>query len=410
MSRLMAPTSERSELIDPLEVNSAEETDQPVPENGEGDRHTALRLLSQISEGAQAKTLPVLATASDVREVVQFLKKKPTGITIVEAMDTVKKRVFEPRKVTAYEFWGIVSRDGDRLKLSPLGWEFARTQEPEARIYRSVLDGTEPYRSVLEWIHQQNLDLVTHTDVAAYWQTRYPETLDQNNEKTTEGNVVCFFHICQAAELGTVTIGKRGQPARLRVDREELQAYIEGVSLRHEAMPAERAENGEQASAVANPGSLRQRPATSAKEKLRLFISCCKNTKMVDQIKVTLELADIESHVAERGETHGFPVPADMLQTMRECDAGLIVVTREDCREDEAGECVLSEEILIEISAAFVLYNRRVVLLWDKRLPLPANLSALYYCEFDGSDLTWDAGVKLLKAIKEFKSDARKLA
>ncbi|MGH9902566.1 MAG: hypothetical protein ACRD68_12230, partial [Pyrinomonadaceae bacterium] len=229
----MAPTSERSERIDLLEERGGERPASPLADTRERDRYTALRLLSQPRGGVRAKALPILATAGDVREVVQFLKKRPTGITVVEAMDTVKKRAFEPRKVTAYEFWGIVSREGDRLKLSPLGWEFARRQEPEARIYRSVLDSTEAYRSVLEWIHRQNLELVTHSDVAAYWQENHAEALDRNNEKTIEGNVVCFFHLCQAAELGTVTIGKRGQPARLRVERDELLSYIEGRTLPH---------------------------------------------------------------------------------------------------------------------------------------------------------------------------------
>jgi hypothetical protein len=59
--------------------------------------------------------------------------------------------------------------------------------------------------------------------------------------------------------------------------------------------------------------------------------------------------------------------------------------------------------VLIEIGAAFVLYDRRVVLLWDKRLPVPTNLQGLYRCEFEGDELSWSAGMKLMKAIKGFK-------
>ena len=58
---------------------------------------------------------------------------------------------------------------------------------------------------------------------------------------------------------------------------------------------------------------------------------------------------------------------------------------------------------MIEIGAAFVLYNKRVVLLWDKRLKVPSNLSGLYRCEFEGSELTFTAGTKLAKAVKGFK-------
>ena len=76
----------------------------------------------KVIEGDPAAALPILATADDAREVVQFLKKKPEGITIIEASDAIRKRLFDPRKVAAYELWGIVSRNGDRMKLSQLGW------------------------------------------------------------------------------------------------------------------------------------------------------------------------------------------------------------------------------------------------------------------------------------------------
>ena len=60
--------------------------------------------------------------------------------------------------------------------------------------------------------------------------------------------------------------------------------------------------------------------------------------------------------------------------------------------------------MLIEIGAAFVLYDKKVVLVWDKRLPIPSNLQGLYRCEYEGNELSWSAGMKLMKAIKEFRN------
>jgi hypothetical protein len=60
--------------------------------------------------------------------------------------------------------------------------------------------------------------------------------------------------------------------------------------------------------------------------------------------------------------------------------------------------------VLIEIGAAFVLYDKRVVLLWDRRIQVPSNLQGLYRCEFEGNDLNWGAGMKLMKAIKGFRA------
>ncbi len=402
---LIAHVPERNRPGEPLEEAEALASELSI----RGDAHNALRLLSQAPADAPL-ALPILATAGDIREVVQFLKKKPRGVTIVEAMDADKKRVFEPRKVTAYEFWGIITRSGDRLKLSPLGWEFAWKLEPEAHIYRAVLDRTKPYRAVLEWICEQRLEIVTHIEVAAYWHNHHPETLEQHNEKTIEGNVVCFFHLCQAAELGTVTIGKRGQPARLRVDHDELLSYIEAPPIAQ----------GEDTSAGNGDGRREEgrgeasrrepfRPATVAPQaitkKPRVFISHGKNTRVVEQIQTSLELADIESEAAGRErDASGSPVAEEAFRAMRRCAAGVIVVSGEDCERDSArGEYTLAGSILLEIAAAFVLYDRRVVLLWDSQLPIPFNLRNLDLCQFERGELTWDGGMQLLKFIKDFK-------
>ncbi len=128
----------------------------------------------QVIEGTPWATLPILATANDVREVVQLLKKRPEGITIVEAADAVRKRLFDARKVAAYETWGIISQSGDRMKLSELGREFAKKLEPEAQMYRVMLDNTPPYRAVLEWIHQQHIDVVTFANIVEYWEEHFP--------------------------------------------------------------------------------------------------------------------------------------------------------------------------------------------------------------------------------------------
>ena len=120
-------------------------------------------------EEPQLITFPHLATANDVREVVQYLKKRPDGVDISEVAQPIKKRIFYPPKVTAYESWGIVSRKRDRLKLTQLGWEFARSLEPEARSYRLLLRNAPLFNAALRWMWQQGLDVVTQDELAGYW-------------------------------------------------------------------------------------------------------------------------------------------------------------------------------------------------------------------------------------------------
>lgn len=116
-----------------------------------------------------------------------------------------------------------------------------------------------------------------------------------------------------------------------------------------------------------------------------------------------LGLADIPSEVAVKEETAAIPVPDKVFNAMKRCSAAIIVVSVDEGHKDAKGHYTINENVLIEIGAAFVLYDKRVVLLWDRRLNVPSNLQGLYRCEFEGDELNWGAGMKLMKALKGFK-------
>ena len=109
-------------------------------------------------------SLPILATGNDIREVVRFLKNKPTGVTFIEAMNAEPRRVFDARKIAAYEFWGIVERSGERLRLSDLGQELAETIKPECEIHRRILRSIPTYLGALNTFYEQRLKIVTRLD------------------------------------------------------------------------------------------------------------------------------------------------------------------------------------------------------------------------------------------------------
>lgn len=132
----------------------------------------------------------------------------------------------------------------------------------------------------------------------------------------------------------------------------------------------------------------------------RIFISHGKNLKLLDQVKDVLDLYDIEYEIAIEEETTAIPVPQKVLTSMRRCTAGLMIVSSDN---DEQQDSSINNNVLIEIGAAFVLYDQRVVLLWDKQLKVPTNLQGLYRCEFEGSELSFSVGTKLAKAMKGFR-------
>jgi predicted nucleotide-binding protein len=79
------------------------------------------------------------------------------------------------------------------------------------------------------------------------------------------------------------------------------------------------------------------------------------------------------------------------------------MIVSNDVTESDLIEAKINNNVLIEIGAAFVLYDQKVVLLWDKTLKVPSNLQGLYRCEFEGNQLSFVVGTKLAKAIKNFR-------
>lgn len=141
---------------------------------------------------------------------------------------------------------------------------------------------------------------------------------------------------------------------------------------------------------------------SKAAEVFRVFISHGKDMNIVEQVKDVLDLYDIEYEVAVEEETTAIPVPQKVLMAMRRCEAGIMIVSVDDEAAASAG--TINNNVLIEIGAAFVLYDQKVVLLWDKRLKIPSNLQGLYRCEFEGDQLSFASGTKLAKAVKGFRT------
>jgi len=133
-----------------------------------------------------------------------------------------------------------------------------------------------------------------------------------------------------------------------------------------------------------------------------IFVGHSRGTKVLEQVKQLLELADLTAEVAVEQETAAIPVPDKVFDAMSRSDAAIICVTADVGQEDGNGYNV-NPNVLIEIGAAYVRHDKRLVLLWDRRVKVPSNLQGLYRCEFEGDELSWEAGTKLQKALIAIK-------
>lgn len=143
---------------------------------------------------------------------------------------------------------------------------------------------------------------------------------------------------------------------------------------------------------------------TDVQEQHNIFISHSENSKILDQIKTLLELGGFKPTVAEEQETTAIPVPQKIIDQMRECTAAVINVSADQTeKKGDEENYVVNQNVLIEIGAAFVLYDAKVILVWDKRVAVPSNLQGLYRCEYEGDELSWSAGTRLQKALLAIK-------
>lgn len=136
----------------------------------------------------------------------------------------------------------------------------------------------------------------------------------------------------------------------------------------------------------------------------KVFISHSKNKKIVEQIKTILDFGQFDYVIAEERETTAIPIAEKVFGLMKECNCAIINLSVDE-QEEKDGNYLLNFNVLVEIGAAFLQYNKKVILLVDKRLSanLPSNLDGLYRSEYQGNELSFDTAMKLQAALTGFR-------
>jgi len=138
-------------------------------------------------------------------------------------------------------------------------------------------------------------------------------------------------------------------------------------------------------------------------EKPIVFISHSKNKKILSQIEQILKFGQFDYKIAEKIETTAIPIPEKIFGLMRDCNCAIINVSADEEEKKEDGTYGINQNVLIEIGGAFLLYNKKVILLVDKRVNLPSNLQGLHRCEYEGNELTFDTAMRLQEALSKFR-------
>lgn len=363
----------------------------------------------QLENKASQNALPLSATINDIRALVKYLKKKPQGASIGGMTDVIKKQIFEQSKISAYELLGIIEEAEERITLSPWGLKLAESFENEAEIFRLLMSRIERYRKLLQWAIDQQLDALLHSDVVTYFGFEYPDRSATSQDAQMINNViVCLFQVCQAAGLGTHIIGKKGQPTRLRLDRDAVLDFIKNSpdmgKMESSVQVSKCKVTLEKRHKFAYTESGKSNNLTvGAPHKPRVFVSVEEDQEIARRIRYTFELADLECQFAVKNPSETiFELPSPEL--MRDCHAAVIIITKDDIHLSPSGKPLLKEEKQVEIGAAYILYENMITLLWSDFVEIPDNLHALKHYHFTEDELSWETCIKLAKEIKESKS------
>jgi len=146
--------------------------------------------------------------------------------------------------------------------------------------------------------------------------------------------------------------------------------------------------------------------APSATSNNRVFITHGKNHQVLDQIREVVELGGFEPVISTRTETMAKPIPDKVMDDMRSCGAAVIHVGSEGTLTDEEGQshAQINPNVLIEIGAAMALYRGRFILVVENGVNLPSNLQGLYESRYSGTWIEFQAGMKILKALRGLKA------
>ena len=350
--------------------------------------------------------LPVRTSLDDIDAVCGYLMTKPTGATLGEARAVLDKKHLDPRKLTGLKFWGLIDGDDGRLKIAERGRMAVRDAGAHRNVaLREVIRQAQPYAAIVERVAHREESSLTATDVASHWHEHFREA-SSDSDTTLNHQAIAFFQIAQGADLGVAVVGRKGKPTRFEFDKGAVQRFIAdeesgtGPSVAEDFAETEPSPSQEPAADLSDEGDKNSKAADNR----RMFITHGKDKKILGQLKQLVSYGKFEPVIAVEHETGAVPVPEKFMSDMRTCASALIHVSADRHCQTQDGKPVrlINENVLIEIGAAMALYGKNFVLLVEEDIELPSNLQGLYTCRYEGNELTWGAGMKLLEALSTF--------
>lgn len=340
--------------------------------------------------------LPIRTTVDDINKVCAYLQKKPTGASIREAKSVIGDKVLDGRKLSAYKSWGIIE-DQEHLKLTNLGRKISK----DNGIYRAdglreIIKSIDPYVAIIEKSYHEHSDSITATDLAVHWHDHFKDNVS-TSDKILNDQAVCFFHMAEGADLGSLTVGRKGAPTRFDFNRDSIKDFIDETGNPDEMDSNEKRPHESSEEKQSNFEEEKQTQPTSLGQ--AIFLAHGKNKKPLEQLKGILEQFKIPYKIVVEEPNLGRPIGEKVAQTMQQCNCAVLIFTADQEFVDANGKKIYrpSENVIYELGAASYLYGERIVIIKEENVEFPSNFKDLGFISFSKDELN----SKAMDIIKE---------
>lgn len=281
------------------------------------------------------------------------------------------------------------------ISLSPLGRSIvAPTPNVDVNAsMRTALETPEVFRKFLESLHGV---IIPPEQVCI-------NTLIIDCHVRREDAKICYDVLMQ--NIAELNISKVSQgKTYLRLDN--LSAITQAIKTTEEgetSTPEE--EEQPDGFAKSEPQTQKTTPQDEIVKVPCVFISHSKNKSILSQIKQVLDFGNFKYVIAEEKETTAIPLPDKVFDLMWDCNCAIINISADEEKKD--GESYgLNENVIAELWGAYLHYKKNVILVIDKRLKekLPSILQGLTAIFYEGDELSWPDGMRLQKALSEFRN------
>ena len=142
-------------------------------------------------------------TEADLDQLTGYLKNQVGWVELAKVRKAIPTKHAHSMKVDAIRHIGLLDRDGDNVKLTADGRDYAGGDGAKrAEVIRKSLRADQLYFATLEWMHYQGKTSPTKTDVANYWHDNHAAEIGGAKGDALTDSTVFFMRMVGLSELG----------------------------------------------------------------------------------------------------------------------------------------------------------------------------------------------------------------